>query len=204
MLVLFIRLSSARTYIDVGLQLLDAQHWRLQYELSLRLHEMSASISFMQGDTNMMSSEILSHTKTFDDSLKATSLRIKLLASQTKFEDAISNCLVILSDLGEEIPLGTSLPSVLNELSIIRASLTNLSHEEVKLLPRMGDGNKLTCMKMLNLLSQYSIISKPMLLPVVSVRMVRITLEYGFCEDSIVVSTLILVCFFSFSEIDSY
>mmetsp|Transcript_35428 Transcript_35428/g.62191 ORF Transcript_35428/g.62191 Transcript_35428/m.62191 type:complete len:395 (-) Transcript_35428:148-1332(-) len=41
-------------------------------------------------------------------------------------------------------------------------------------------------MKFLNMLCMYSSISKPMLLPLLSCRMVRLTMEYGFCDDSIV------------------
>lgn len=171
------------------MQLLDARHWQTQYTLSLNIYEMSASVSCMRGDIDTMSScldEILSHAKSFDDSLKASSLLVKLLASQSRFEEARSNCLLILSNLGEVFPQDVNLPLVLNDLSKIQILLRNVTHDQIKSLPRMADINKLNSMKFLNMLCMYSIISKPMLLPLLSCRMVRLTLQYGTCDDSIV------------------
>jgi len=169
--------------------LLSAEHWQTQYSLSLDLFETSASLSCMSGDVTEMASylgEILSNARTFDDSLKASSLLIKLLASVSRYEEARDNCLVILSHYREVFPSDISLPCVLDELSTVRTVLGNISHHQVKLLPRMVDKDKLNAMKFLNMLCMYSIISKPMLLPLLSSRMVKITLAYGFCDDSIV------------------
>ena len=171
------------------MQLLETQHWETQYSLSLDLFEMSASVSCMHGDITKMSTcldEISSHARTFYDSLKASSLLVKLLASSSKFEEARSNCLIILSNLGEVFPSDVSLPLVLNELSLIQTVLRNITSNQIKLLAPMTDRNKLNAMKFLNMLCMYSNISKPMLLPLLSCRMVRLTMEYGFCDDSIV------------------
>ena len=81
LLKFFLPPSTARSYIDSGIKLLDTQHWETQYSLSLGLFEMSASVSCMHGDIPAMSTcvnEILSHSKTFDDGLKASSLLVKL------------------------------------------------------------------------------------------------------------------------------
>ena len=173
----------------MGMQLLETQHWETQYSLSLDLFEMSASVSFMHGDITKMSTclgEISSHARTFDDSLKASSLLVKLLASSSKFEEARSNCLIILSNFGEVFPSEVSLLHVINELPYMQTSLRNITHDQIKLLPQMADRRKLNAMKFLNMPCMYSVISKPMLLPLLSCRMVRLTLQYGFCDDSIV------------------
>ena len=176
-------------YIDMGMQLLKTQHWETQYSLSLELYEMSASVSCMHGNHVRMSScldEILSHARTFDDSLMASSLLVKLLASSSKFEEARSNCLEILSNLGEVFPQDINLPLILNELSSMQATLRNITRKQINLLPPMTDRKKLNAMKFLNMLCMHSNISKPMLVPLLSCRMVRLTMEYGFCDDSIV------------------
>ena len=90
----------ARIYIDAGIKLLGESHWERQYPLSLDLFEMSASVSCMSGDTVTMSTcldEILANVRSFDDSLKASSLLVKLLASGANFTSAIDNCVGILS-----------------------------------------------------------------------------------------------------------
>ena len=206
MLIYFLSPSKARSYIDAGIKLLDTQHWETQYSLSLDLFEMSASLSCMHGDISAMSTcldEILSHAKTFDDSLTASSLLVKLLASSSKFEEARSNCLMILSNLGEVFPTEVSLPRVLNQISAIQTALTNITVDQIKLLPPMTDKRKLTALKFMNMLSSLSFMSKPMLLPFVSSRMVSSMLLYGFCDDGIVglataacsvVSTINTIC----------
>ena len=151
--------------------MLETQHWETQYSLSLDLFEMSASVSCMHGDITKMSTcldEISSHARTFDDSLKASSLLVKLLASLSKFEEARSNCLIILSNLGEVFPSEINLPLVLNELSLIQTTLKDITSNQIKLLTPMTDRNKLNAMKFLNMLCMYSNISKPMLLPLLT------------------------------------
>ena len=46
----------AQSYVDMGIKLLQSGRWEDQYTLSLNLYEMSASLSYMCGDTAKMSS----------------------------------------------------------------------------------------------------------------------------------------------------
>jgi len=195
--------EQARSYIDTGMRLLKPNHWDEQYSLSLELHEMSASISCINGDIGDMSSclhEIIAHVKSFEDSLTASSLLSKLLAASSKYDEAMSNCLSILSALGEEFPEDITLPHVLNELSVIQTTLANISVDQVKRLSPMKDKPKLNAMKFLSMLCSYSIQAKPMLVPILSCRMVRITIEYGFCDDSIVGLVTAGFSLFSFTD----
>ena len=99
----------------MGIRLLEPNHWETQYSLSLELYEMSASVSCISGDNSTMSiclEAVLSHVMTFEDSLKASSMLAKLLASNSKYDDARSNCLDILRKLGEDFPSEVSLPLV--------------------------------------------------------------------------------------------
>ena len=169
--------------------MLADDHWESQYKMSLDLYEMSASISCMPGDISTMSSnlnEIMAHAKSFEDSLASKALLSKLLASSSKYDEAMATCLEVLVTLGEELPKDITLPIVLSELSVIQTTLTNISVESVKMLPLMTDKSKLNAMKFLSMLCSYAIISKPFLVPILACRMVRLTIENGFCDDSIV------------------
>ena len=181
---------AAKAYIDVGMHLLEDRHWSTSYDLSLKLFDMSATLSCMRGDIASMSTcldQIMIHAKSFDDSLNASSLLVKLLASSLKFEEAQANCIVILSNLGEVIPTEVSLIMVQEELSKLQIQLRKIKdHEQIEQLPRMTDRNKINAMKFMNMLCSYSILSKPNYLPLVSCRMVMLTQQYGFSNDSIV------------------
>ena len=150
---------------------------------------MSASLSCMHGDIGAMAvslNEIKDNVRSFEDSLTSSSLLAKLHAASYKYGEAMSHCLSVISLLGEEFPKNVTHAMVLNELSTMKTTLANITFEQVKLLPRMTDKPKLNAMQFLSMLCTYSVISKPMLLPLLSCRMVSITMANGFCEDSIV------------------
>ena len=81
--------------------------------------------------------QVLAHVLTFEDSLKAASLLVKLLASNSQFDDARFNCFDILKHLGETFPQEINASTVQNELPAIRSMLTNVSYEQMKALPQM-------------------------------------------------------------------
>ena len=169
--------------------MLDANHWQQQYSLSLDLYEMSASVSCINGDTADMQqclNEIICYVKSFEDSLTASGLLTKLLAASSKYSEAIENCLSVLSTLGEDFPQDDDLSFVLNELSVIQATLVDITVEKVKILPKMMDKSKLHAMRFMSMLCSFAIISKPFLVPILACRMIRLTIEDGFCDDSIV------------------
>ena len=149
---------------------------------------MSASLCYMCGDTANMSScldEIIFHVNTFEDSLNAAAMLSRLLVSSHEHNEAITNCLDILSKLDEEFPPQPDLAIVQSKLSEAQPSLLSLTAEKMKALPTMTNTNKLQAMKFLGLLCKISVMAAPMLLPLLSVRMMKLTLEFGFCSDSI-------------------
>ena len=185
---MFLRSLSAQSYVDMGIKLLQPCHWEEQYSLSLDLYEMSASLCYMCGDTAKMSScldEIIFHANTFEDSLNAAAMLTRLLSSSHEHNEAITNCLDILGKLGEEFPQQPDLAIAHSKLLEAQPSLFTLSADNMKALPTMTDTNKLQAMKFLGMLCEISYMAAPMLLPLLSVRMMELTLQFGFCSDSI-------------------
>ena len=188
-LLIFLRLVSAQSYVDMGIKLLLPGYWEDQYTLSLDLYEMSASLCYMCGDTTKMNScldEIISHADTFEDSLNASAMLARLLTSSHEHNEAITNCLDVLATLGEEeFPPQPDLAIVQNKLSEVQQLLSPLTADRMKALPTMMNTNKLQAMKFLGMLCEISYMAAPMLLPLLSVRMMKLTLQFGFCSDSI-------------------
>ena len=183
------RLLSAQSYVDMGIKLLQPGHWEKQYSLSLDLYEVSASLCYMCGDTAKMSScldEIIFYANTFEDSLNAAAMLSRLLASSHEHNQAITNCLDILAKLGEEqFPPQPDLAIVQSKLSEVQPLLLTLTADRMKALPTMTDTNKLQAMKFLGMLCDISYMAAPMLLPLLSLRMMKLTFQFGFCSDSI-------------------
>ena len=173
----------------MGIKLLQPGHWEDQYSLSLDLFEMSASLCYSCGETSEMTSclqETLDHAKTFEDSLNAAAMLARLLTSSHKPKDAMTNCLDILTQLGEEFPAQPDPEVLQNKLSEIRQLLLALTADQMKSLPAMTDTSKLQAMKFLGMLCEISVIAAPKLLPLLSVRMMKLSLQFGFCSDTIV------------------
>ena len=194
---------TAREYIDTGIELFEDNHWDEQYPLSLDLFNMSARVTSMTGDISRLSScldELITHARTFEDSLSASEMLAQLLASQSDYQAAIANCLAILSSLGETFPPSADLSVVLSELSTIQLALNMLTLDYVKALPKMTDTTKLNAMRFLGMLCQYSVRAAPFLLPLVGCRMVKLTLESGFCDDSIIGLVMTAYSIFFFTD----
>ena len=172
----------------MGIKLLQSGRWEDQYTLSLNLYEMSASLSYMCGDTTKMSScldEILAHANTFEDSLNTSAMLARLLTSSHKHNAAISNSLDILAKLGKEFPLEPDLAIVQSKLSKVQPLLLTLTADRMKALHPMTNISRLQAMKFLGMLGEISVMAAPMLLPLLSVPMMELTLRLGFCSDSI-------------------
>ena len=175
----------------MGISLLESGHWEDQYTLSLDLYEMSASLYLMCGNSSKMSScldEILHHVNSFEDGINASTLLIKLLGSQSKYAEAISNCLSLLSKLGEEFaqPQDITPQLIFQELAETSKSLQSLTSDYFRALPPMTNKEKLHAMAIMSMLCSYSALSKPILIPLISCQMVRLTLQHGLCDDSII------------------
>ncbi|KAL9184866.1 hypothetical protein ACHAXT_002643, partial [Thalassiosira profunda] len=180
--------EEARSYIDAGIKMLEENHWETHYALSLDLFNMSASLCWMQADTATMAErldDVIKHSKTFDDSLPASCLLVKLLASTSDFDAARKNCGLILS-LGANIPPEVNDSLVQSELKEMNETLRSITYDQMKALPPMTNETKRNAMKVSNLLCSYSVSTKPMLVPIVACLMLKLTLQYGFCDDSIV------------------
>lgn len=121
----------------------------------------------------------------------------QLLSSTSNHHDAITNCIDILAQLGEVFPPQSTLMDFLppkSTLDIVMDKLAaakplvleSLTLEQVKSLPLMTDTTKLQAMKFLTIICSISFKVAPALLGLASVRMIKLTIQHGFCEDSIV------------------
>ena len=138
---------------------------------------MSASLRYMCGDTTKMS-------KLAEENAGVTEARF--LFSTSKYTLAITNCLDILSQLGQTFPSQPNLNEIQAELLHIQPLLLGLTFDQMKALPPMTDKKKLQAMKILSLMCTVSDMGDPMLLPLLSTRMIRLTLKFGFCHESVI------------------
>jgi len=180
--------EQARGYFELGIRLLHDKTWDNQYSLSLELHEMSVTVSFMVGDFEDVSrrlDSIFTNAKSFNDALNARALRAKFLASQARYAEMTSETLSVLSILGEKFPKENHLENATDELEATKLKVKDVSEESILRLPPMKNSKKMNAMKFMGILVTLAHYYSPTLMPLLCCRMTKMTFVYGFCEDSI-------------------
>ena len=181
--------EQARGHFEAGISLLCRHNpWERQYSLCLELFEMLNGVNFMDGKVDTMSirfDSILLNARSFDDTLKTRSLRAKFMASQGQYSTAIAESLEVILKFGVELPQDVNLSQLKSEVSVIQALLKDTSKETILNLPPMHDDNKLHAMKFVCDIVTITFFPSPMLMAMYCCRMIQITLEYGFCEETI-------------------
>ncbi|KAL7544794.1 hypothetical protein ACHAWF_008162 [Thalassiosira exigua] len=195
----------ARVYFEAGISLLHDNHWNKQYSLSLQLYEWSVLVCFMDGNVASESvprrlSEILSNAKTFDDKLTARTMLAKYLMSQEMYAEAINGLIELLSDLGESFPKYVTQACAIDEINATVPMLDNVTFEQMYALPKMTDARKLNVMKFLALLINMYHFPSPLFAIILSCRIIQLTFQFGFCEDTISGLTSISHYFWLYTE----
>ena len=81
--------DSAGGYIDAGLGFLGDNKWECNYELCLRLFNAGAEISYVRADFQRLEklvAEVLSHARSFEDTIEAHTTHIYALGSRHKLQ----------------------------------------------------------------------------------------------------------------------
>lgn len=135
-------------------------------------------MSFMDGNLEAVSSrlnEILSNTLSSEDEVNPRVLLAKFLASQEQYADATDGVLRILTTLGECFPKEVTPLLVTEEINALLPVLEGITKESIMNLPAMNDRRTLKAMKFMDLLSNFSNFSSPLLMHLVSCRMTKLT-----------------------------
>ncbi|KAL7550515.1 hypothetical protein ACHAWF_013734 [Thalassiosira exigua] len=180
--------EQARGYFLAGISLLSARHWETQYELAIDLYEWSVSVCFMDGNvenSRIRLDAILTHARTFEDSLNARAMVAKLCVAQEKYAKGVKIILEVLEVLGEVFPSEVDAMLAKSEIEKTMPLLTTISRERILELPPLTEGSKLGAMKFLCLLIHFTNFYSPLFVHLISCRMIQITFAHGYCEDFI-------------------
>lgn len=177
---------SAHSFFDHGVSFLPEGQWDDHYALSLELFQSAAKCAFALGDlTNMIrfSTEILSFGKSLEDKLNTLYLNTIALAF-TSVPDSLDKSLTILSELGEKLQTNMTEADVKSHIDITVSLLSNYSDEQLLNYHKMEDPLKLSAMKFLTRLEIGSQQARPALQPIVTLKMVNLSLKHGLSPMS--------------------
>ncbi|MEH1926397.1 trifunctional serine/threonine-protein kinase/ATP-binding protein/sensor histidine kinase [Nostoc sp.] len=181
--------AAARDYLQMGIKLLQTNCWQDQYELTLNLYVTAAEAAYLNGDfegIELLAAVVLQQAETIFDKVKIYGIQIAAQAAQNQTLQAIAVGREALSQLGVDLPNAPDEAEIgkgLQELASLQSGreITGLID-----LPVMSDRTAQAAMQLLGVLFSPMLQVMPGLLPLLSARMVRLSLQFGNAPASTV------------------
>jgi predicted ATPase/signal transduction histidine kinase len=175
-------------YLNSGLDLLAADSWTDNYELTLQLYVAAVEAEYLNINfekAKQLSEEVLRYAKDILDGVKVYELQILFYVAQNQPREAISTARSVLK------MLGISIPTEEEEINICATNLKNeLSWsvkriEDLANLPVMTDPYQLATMRILMSTLAPAYQADPLLLQLIACTMVKRSIQYGNSPQAI-------------------
>lgn len=174
--------AAAIRYLNVGMELLEAQGWQRQYDLTLALHDEAAEAAYLSGDFKEMErlAEVVRNSATtLVDKVKTYEVNIQANIAQNKILEAVNIALQVLKLLGVEFPQKPSQLDIQYGLEEITSNLASQPISDLIDLPKMTDPVTLAAMRLLSSIFSASFIAVPELMPLIVFKQVVLSAQYG-------------------------
>ncbi|MEG4279966.1 AAA family ATPase [Microcoleus sp. MON1_C1] len=174
--------KSALDYFAAGRQLLSADSWQTQYDLTLNLYEEAAEAAYISTDFEQMeklATPVLQQAKTVLDKVKVYQAIILAQLAQSQFRQAVDTALSVLELLDIHFPKHPNPTDIEAALQATQAALTGREIEDLIDLPPMTAPDKLAAMQVISSTFAAAYFSFPQILPLFAFKQVNLSIEYG-------------------------
>ncbi|MEG4987000.1 AAA family ATPase [Microcoleus sp. BR0-C5] len=195
--------AATRVYVQTGIELLTANCWQTQYELTLNLYVAATEAAYLNADFDsmeQMAELVLQKAQSILDKVKIYQISIIAQTAQGKILEAIAVGRNALGQLGVELPTEPDEASIGKALQGLAAKLQDRRIEELANLSVMTDAKAKAAMEVMAMLFSPIFIGMPGLLPLLSSAMVSLSLSFGNTSASTVgyvIHGMVLCAFFS-------
>jgi predicted ATPase/signal transduction histidine kinase len=172
----------ATDYLTAGINLLSADSWENNYELTLNLYENLAEAAFLKGEFDKMEElvdVVQQKGKVQLDKIKVYEVKIKAYGAQGKALEAVNLALSVLKSLGVEFPEKTTQEDVQREMAEITTNLAGRNIEDLIDLPQIKDTRILGIMKILGGVTTVAYTVAPELYLAIVFKQINFSLQYG-------------------------
>jgi predicted ATPase/signal transduction histidine kinase/tRNA A-37 threonylcarbamoyl transferase component Bud32 len=181
--------AAARIYLQTGIDLLTANCWQSQYELTLNLYVAAAEAAYLNADFDGMeqiAAQVLQNAQTILDKIKIYEIQIAAQTAQSKSLEAIAVATDALWQLGIELPTEADKALISQALQAVASQLQDRRIEDLANLPMITDAKAQAAMPLLGTLYSPIFLGMPGLLPLLSCKMVSLSLSFGNARASTV------------------
>lgn len=179
--------ATAAKYLTTGIQFLSCDSWETNYNLTLALYEKAAEAAYLAGNfeqAEQLTKVVLATAKTLLEKVKVYEVRIEAYKAQSRGIEAITTGLEVLKLLGIEFPEQPNQEDIQIALQETQIALVGRQIEDLLDLPNMTEPTKLAAMKILWRLLPITFISNPLLFPLIVLKQVNLSLNYGNSASS--------------------
>src|SRR5581483_2432147 len=171
--------EAALTHFSAGLELVESGcDARLRHELSVgRIEAMYLCGRFEESEN--LAEELLARTELPLERVEVLEQLVLAHTTRLQYRKAIDTAVRALALLGENIPERPSKLQVLAELARTKLALAGKQPDQMLGLPRMNNPLKLAAMRILMLATAPAYFEDQNLLPLLALRMVRLSARYG-------------------------
>ncbi|MEG4212345.1 AAA family ATPase [Microcoleus sp. S13_B4] len=174
--------AAAMVYLQTGIELLTANCWLLQYELTLNLYIAAAEAAYLNADLEgmeQMAAQVLQNAQTILDKIKIYEIKIAAQTAQGKMLAAIAVGRKALEQLGVGLPTEPDEALIGKALQNLANQLQGRQIEKLVELPVMTNAQTQAAMQLLGMLCAPIFQGIPGLLPLLSSTMVSLSLRFG-------------------------
>ncbi|WP_346341634.1 serine/threonine-protein kinase PknK [[Phormidium] sp. ETS-05] len=170
----------AFNYLKAGIDLLPADSWQVQYQLTLKLHQLACEAAYLITDFEQMeqfAAGVMERATSVLDRVKVYEVKIQAYTGQNQFQEAISTGLEVLKLLGVTLPAKPSKLDILRGLAATKLALAGKKTEDLIHLPPMTDPYKQAAMGILSGLHSVAYLGCPELYPLIVFKQVILSLS---------------------------
>ncbi|HLP89552.1 MAG TPA: AAA family ATPase [Nostocaceae cyanobacterium] len=174
--------AAAMKYFNVGLELLAADSWQNNYEITFDLHLELAEVEYLNSNfekSKNLANFTLLQAKTVLEQVRVYEIEIQSYMSQNCFQEALDIGVKVLRILNINLPSNPSILDFLIALLETKLTLAGKRTEDLASVPNMTDSHKLAAMQILMLMAPTASMAGSLLFPIVILAMVRLSVKYG-------------------------
>ncbi|MEG4113412.1 MULTISPECIES: AAA family ATPase [unclassified Microcoleus] len=174
--------EAAVRYLRVAMELLPADCWQSHYELTLAIYESTAEAEYLNINyekSKKLVDIVINKSNNLLEKVNVYELQIQSYNAQNRPLEALNTGLEVLKLLGISFPQNPKALNIVAGLINTKLSLGLKRIEDLANLPEMTDPDKKAAMGILSRILSSAIQAKPLLVPLLTFRMVKLCIKYG-------------------------
>ncbi len=174
--------TAAIKYLNLGLEIIAEDSWQNQYAFCLALHEEACEAAYLSGDFEKMeelAEKVINSAKSLLEKVRVYEIKIQADIVQNRLTEALKIALDILKLLNVEFPASPSPADIQQAFQTTAEKLNGREIADLINLPEMTEPEILAAMRILSSMFTAAYLGNPDFVPLVSLKMVDLSIEYG-------------------------